>query len=123
MYSIESDLQNNILVLKFQGHFNSDDGKELYLALIRDIEKFSKGFKLLTDLSQLERMDFEACSTIDKIMELCNQHGVSKIIRVITHDEVDIGFNIMSLFHYSHSVIIHNCKSLQEAEMALLDHL
>lgn len=119
MFSIEIDEKRNTLELHFKGHFDSKEGRQLYAKLFQIRRRLKPGFKLLTDLSQLEFMDIEAHKSIDDIMELCNKCGVSRIIRVITRSTSDIGFNIMSLFHYSHTVIIHTCDSLQEAKHVL----
>ncbi len=119
MFKIEIDKEKNLLILAFLGKFDNNQGIELYQNLQNDIRNLNAGFKLLTDLTQLEEMDLEAYESIDSIMELCNSHGVSKVIRVITKESADIGFNIISLFHYSHSVIIHTCRSLEEAERCL----
>jgi hypothetical protein len=64
-------------------------------------------------------MDINAKQSIEKIMELLNKSGVSKVIRVIPDPKKDIGFNIMSLFHYSAGVAIHTYKSYREAEKHL----
>ena len=119
MYKIETDVQRNTLEIHFHGSFCTDEGKELVADLSRKINELKPGFKLLTDLSQLRDMDIEAHKSIDEIMELCNYHEVSKIVRVIAKDTRDIGFNIMSLFHYSHRVIIHTCESLEKAKQEL----
>lgn len=119
MYKIETDVQRNTLEILMQGSFGYNDGRELVAELSRKIQELKPGFKLLTDLSKLRSMDIEAYKSIDEIMELCNAHKVSKIIRVITKDTRDIGFSIMSLFHYSQTVIIHTCDSLEEAKQEL----
>ena len=119
MFKIEVDYQKNTIELHFKGHFSYEQGRQLYAKLFQMIFRMKPGFKLLTDLSELEIIDVEAHKSIDDIMELCSKCGVSRIIRVITKNASDIGFNIMSLFHYSHSVIIHTCDSLQEAKHAL----
>jgi hypothetical protein len=61
-------------------------------------------------------MDISASSFIEKVMDLLNKSGVSRVIRIIPDQEKDIGFNIMSLFHYSDQVAVHTYKSYSEAE-------
>ncbi len=116
MYRIEINAVANTLEIHLRGCFDLEQGRELYGELCRRICELSPGFKLLTDLSRLKTMDIDAHDSIDQIMDLCNKHKVSKVVRVITKDTLDIGFNIMSLFHYSHSVVIHTCNSLEEAK-------
>ena len=116
MYRVEVNTQNNTLEIHFTEYFDEEQGEKLISQLSARLCNLKPGFKLLTDLSQLRHMDLEAHSSIDSIMELCNKHGVSKVVRVITRNTSDIGFNITSLFHYSHRVIIHTCESLSEAQ-------
>ncbi|MFH1093837.1 MAG: hypothetical protein V1739_06765 [Candidatus Omnitrophota bacterium] len=116
MYRIKLNIVFNTLELHLQECFDTEQGRELFGELSMSIHELKPGFKLLTDLSELRKMDFDAHQSIDEIMELCNKHNVSKVVRVITKDSRDIGFNIMSLFHYSHRVIIHTCDSLEKAQ-------
>jgi hypothetical protein len=52
-------------------------------------------------------------------MDLCNQKGISKIVRIIPDSQKDIGFNILSLFHYRHGIPIVTCETAAEAMKAL----
>ncbi len=119
MYRIDIDVDKNTLGIHLLEFFNSDEGKEMVCDLASKIKVLKPGFRLLTDLSKLRNMDFDAHNSIDAIMELCNNHEVSKVVRVIAKDTRDIGFNIMALFHYSHTVIIHTCDSLEAAKQEL----
>ena len=119
MYRIEINTTGNTLEIHLQECFDTKQGRELFGELSRRIHELKPGFRLLTDLSQLKDMNLDAHKSIDEIMELCNKHNVSKVVRVIAKDTRDIGFNIMSLFHYSHRVIIHTCNSLEEAQQEM----
>ncbi len=120
MFRIETIPSRNILILRLKARFNCEDGAQLYTKLQPVMRELKPGFKLMTDMTELEHMEFDAHRSIDNVMELCNEYGVSKVVRVITNESNDIGFTIMSLFHYSHSVVIHTCRSLEEAEKTLL---
>lgn len=119
MYRIEININNNTLEIHLRESIDLDEGRKLLGELLERIVELKPGFKLLTDLSQLRNMDIDAHESIDEIMELCNEHEVSQVVRVIAKDTRDIGFNIMSLFHYSHRVIIHTCDSLEEAQQEM----
>ncbi len=119
MYRIEVNAAGNTLEIHLQECFETEQGRELVGELSRRIHELKPGFRLLTDLSQLRNMDIDAHKSIDEVMELCNKYKVSKVVRVITKNTSDIGFNIMSLFHYSHSVIIHTFNSLEEAQQEM----
>jgi hypothetical protein len=52
-------------------------------------------------------------------MDACNRAGVQKVVRIIPEPEKDIGFGIMSLFHYRRGVQIVTCESADEAAAIL----
>jgi anti-anti-sigma regulatory factor len=91
-------------------------GLEEMPALLADLPP---GFHLLVDLGRLESMD-PACTTqVGKVMELCDQHGVGLVIRVIPDPTKDIGFNLLSIFHYPHRPRTFTCKTMSEAARLL----
>jgi len=119
MYKVAYDNESNILTVKIEKDFDVEQAKGLHVDLEQITPRCKKGFRVLTDLSLLEEMEQEAHRTIEKSMELLNQHGVSKVIRVIPDPAKDIGFNIMSLFHYARDVKIHTYGSIEEARKHL----
>ena len=48
-------------------------------------------------------------------MKLCDEKGVSAVVRVIPEPKRDIGLQILSHFHYAADVRIVTCKSMDEA--------
>jgi hypothetical protein len=80
------------------------------------------GFTLLTDLSRLEAMEYSCTPIIAKIMDHFNSRQVAKIVRVIPDGDKDIGFSILSMFHYNTSIPITTCENLSEAEALLVNH-
>ena len=110
----------NVITVKIWEDFNVKEAEALHAQLEQILPRCKKSFKLLTDLSLLENMDQVAHRTIEKSMELFNRYGISKVIRVIPDPAKDIGFNIMSLFHYSRDVKIHTCQSIEEAQKYLV---
>jgi hypothetical protein len=77
------------------------------------------GFHLLVDLARLESMDPACMKPIGKVMELCDQHGVGLVVRVIPDPAKDIGFNLLSIFHYPHHPRTATCKTMSEAAKLL----
>ena len=91
-------------------------GLEELPALLADLPP---GFHLLVDLGRLESME-PACSTqIGKEMDLCDQHGVGLVVRVIPDPAKDIGFSILSIFHYHHRPQAVTCETMAEAAKLL----
>jgi hypothetical protein len=50
---------------------------------------------------------------------LCDQKGVALVVRVVPDPTKDIGFNILSLFHYPHRPPAVTCKTMVEAARLL----
>jgi len=119
MFQLEVDVPRNILRLSFIECFDARQGERLCEEISLKILQLKPGFKIVNDLTRLEHMEFEAHRHIDEVMDICNRYGVEKVVRVITRENHDIGFGIMSMFHYSPAVSIHTCYSLEEAERFL----
>ena len=118
MFNLNVDKEGNKLVITFKDYVDLKQAEQFYAQVREIVPKPRKGFRVLTDLSSLKRMDLSARVFIEKAMDLFNENGVSKVIRIIPDQNKDIGFNIMSLFHYSAGIPIHTFKSYQEAENA-----
>lgn len=104
-----------LLCLSFIGSVSVEEleqSRNDNLALLADL---SSGFRLLVDLSQLEGMDTKCAGEIGSVMELLDKYKVGVIVRIIPNPMKDIGFNILSLFHYRSRPKIVTCKSLMEA--------
>lgn len=111
------------LVITFQNDLSRQDAEQLYSYVHKNIAKLKKGFHVIGDMSGLERMDRGARLFIEQLMDLLNNHGVSKVVRILSDKNEDFGFNIMSLFHYSKGVTIHTFRSYQEAKKHLSDKI
>jgi len=115
MVSVSVDESKNLLTVVFAQHVGLDEAK-LYPQKIKPaLERVRPDFNLLVDLSKLESMDFSCACYIDQVMDLCNQKGVATVVRVIPDPHKDIGFHVMSHFHYSRDVHIITCENMREA--------
>ena len=107
------------LIITFKHILSRNEAEQFYRRLQKDVLKLEKDFQVLVDMSFLERVDKGARLFIEQAMDLLNDYGVSKVIRIVSDPQEDFGFNIMSLFHYSEGVTIHTFPSYQEAEKHL----
>jgi len=119
MLHAELDEARSLLSLVFSGHVGEEEAKLALEKLRALLDNRRSAFRLLTDLTELESMDLACRPHIDSAMDLCNRHGVQKIVRVVPDPHKDIGFGIMALFHYGRQVRIITCESRDEA-MAIL---
>ena len=119
MYAVEIDQPQNLLIIRYGGSVGPDEA-ELCLEEIRTaLPKLERAFQLLADLTALELMDLACAPFIEKAMDLCNERGISTVVRVIPDPKRDIGLQIMSYFHYGGDVRIVTCETLAEAREIL----
>jgi hypothetical protein len=119
MFLATSNKAKGLLHLSYIEHVIAADlqrGYEDIEALLADL---AAGFSMLVDLGRLELMDTDCVAGLGKIMELLDQRGLERVVRVIPDPAKDIGFNILARFHYHHNPRITNCKTMIEAAKLL----
>jgi hypothetical protein len=104
-----------LLCLIFIGHVSIEELERGWPDFVLLLADLTSGFRLLTDLSQVDSMDVDCAKQIGKVMELCEQKGVGLVVRVIPDPEKDIGMNLLSLFHYHRRPRIVTCENMVEA--------
>lgn len=103
MFRVSIDKPNQIVKIAFCGLVTPNElakGRDELVQLLQDV---THGFEVLTDLSQLHSMPLECALEMGKIMELCDSKGVRQVTRIIPDQRKDIGFNILSIFHYKNN--------------------
>jgi hypothetical protein len=119
MIVVETDLQRNLLTVTYCGHVVPGDFGRAMGDLQAALAHLPPGFRLLTDLGGLESMDYACAPLIDTVMDLTNARGVSEVVRIVPDPKKDIGFRVMSYFHYGANVAIVTCETSDEAMAAL----
>jgi hypothetical protein len=119
MFETGFDKGQNLLRMTFCGHVTADEAKQGTDQLVDLLVKTESGFRLLTDLSGLEAMDADCVPYIRDSMDALNKKGVSMVVRIIPDPRKDLGFKILSLFHYRRDIQIVTCETLEEAMRAL----
>jgi len=113
------DGPKNIVRLSYFGDIGIDESGRHEKALTDAIAATRPGFYLLTDLSHLNSMDVGCMPYIIRRMEFARSRGIARVVRIIPDRSKDIGFNIMSLFHYPRGVQVLTCTNQAEADRAL----
>lgn len=119
MIQVQADKSRQLLRITFSQHVGAEEmlsHAETVRALVSDLQP---GFRLLTDMTELESMDRACVPHLKQNMDLFREKGVAEIIRVIPDPQKDIGLNILSVFHYGRDVRIVTCENLAEAEELL----
>jgi hypothetical protein len=119
VFVVTADKSTDLVRITYSGRVLAEEASRCAEEVRARLVEMPQGFSLLTDLSSLESMDLDCVPAIESIMDACNKRGVNTLVRVIPHPEKDIGFGIMSLFHYRRGVRTVTCLSVAEAETVL----
>ena len=116
MFQNELDISHRLLSVRWRGHATFDEARfclENLQSLLTDIQP---GFRLFADLGRLLSMPTAAAPYIGQIMESCSEKGVELVVRLLPAEpSKDIGFAIMSRFHYAPDIRIVTCTTMEEA--------
>jgi hypothetical protein len=115
MYLVTVDLKRELLHLAFVDHVTVEEARACRDEVGGLLPTLKTGFRLLTDLSGLMEMEVGCAEPIRATMDALRGRGVSQIIRVIPDKKKDIGFTVMSYFHYGPDVSFQTVESLAEA--------
>ena len=116
---VAADPARNLLQLSFTGGIGLTEIEYYEKTVEEALAKMPSEFHLVTDLTDLQSMEILCVPYIERTMDRIRRRGVARIVRIIPDPHKDIGFNIMSLFHYPHGLMILTCANQDEAEEAL----
>jgi anti-anti-sigma regulatory factor len=115
MLLLSANKNKQLLVITFIGDVDVEQCAQGYKDVPDLISQLEPGFRILADLTPLTSMSVDCAAEITKVMDLCAEKGVKLIIRVIPDPAKDIGFNILSRFHYGNKPRTIICENLLEA--------
>ena len=92
--------EGDLIIVHFSGNVDVDESEQCYQHVKSMVHKAKPGFTAITDLESLTHMDYECTQHVSAIMDLFNEAQVSHVYRIIPDTQIDIGWNIMSQFHY-----------------------
>jgi hypothetical protein len=119
MFSIETDKSRRLVVIAFAGHVTAEDAKEATQKVHETLVDIAPNFRALTDLRWLESMQTEASPYVAEIMDALARKKVSSVVRVIPDPRKDIGFTILSQFHYGPEIRTVTFETLADAVQSL----
>lgn len=118
-FQVSVDTTANLLRIRLSGSIGVTDMRACVDEVARRLPELHASFKCYTDLSGIQSMDTACVTEVERLMDLCRDKGVDTVVRVIPKRSKDVGFNILSLFHYPKKVRIITCPTVAEAERAL----
>ena len=120
MYAVETDTVRNLILITYGGRVVPADLARGRAALVAALKTVQPGFRLLTDLSVLDSMDYACAKEIEATMDLLREHGVAQVARVVPDPHKDIGFTVMSFFHHAPETPVVTFETRAEALQKLL---
>jgi anti-anti-sigma regulatory factor len=115
-YDVKIEPERQLLVIRYRGYVRAPAVARCAQEVENALPDLNPGFRVLVDLSELERMETSCAEELKTIMRLCRERGVRTVVRVIPDPHRDIGLGILSYFHYGPEVRITTCRTLQEAQ-------
>ena len=115
MFHADSNEEGGILTMSFAQHVDAQEMGQCLAKVEHLLKDMKPGFRLMTDLSSLESMDPDCATDLGAMMDLCDQKGIKAVLRVIPDPQKDIGFALLSHFHYGPNVELSTYESLADA--------
>ncbi len=108
------DATRQILQVRFRGRVTRDVMAR-HLAEIEELEPtLRSGFTLASNLSELDEIESGSLEILIRVMETLRRAGVRTVGRFIPNPEKDIGFAILSAFHYPEGIHCFSCETEEE---------
>lgn len=115
MVLLTSNKTKQLLYFGYSGRVRPEELARIEPDLQALAADLKPGFRVLVDLTNLDSMDLDCLGGLGRLMELAEKSGVGLIVRVIPDPYKDIGFNILTIFHYTRHPQIVTCKTMAEA--------
>ena len=115
MYAVELDRSKRLLVITAAQRVTVEEVKAIAGRARKLLHDVAPGFHVLADFRLLESMDPAAARHIAEIMDALAEKQVASVARVMPDPHKDIGFNILSQFHYGANVKIATFETLADA--------
>lgn len=111
--------ERNCARVRFAGAFNAGEMQAAAARVESLLPKLKPGFSVLADFSRVDAMDLDCVPHLTRIMDLCREHGIGLIVRVLPEPTKDIGIKLLAIVHYRGKVKTVTAETLEEAERAL----
>jgi hypothetical protein len=120
MFLTELDRAQRLLKITVAGHATREEARSCLEDLQSLLTDIQPGFRLFADLSGVLSMPTTAAPYIGQFMETCAEKGIALVVRLLPAEpSKDIGFAIMSHFHYAPNTRIVTCATMEEAASQL----
>lgn len=120
MYAVELDRSKRLLVISAVQRVTAEEANRAAQQIRDRLRDVAPGLHVLADFRWLKSMDPGAAPHIAEIMDALSEKDVSSVTRVMPDPRKDIGFNILSQFHYGPDVAIATFETLADAVQSIV---
>lgn len=85
-FSIRVDVERNVMYIDQRGRPTAADFLNLKREFLPEIAKLQPGFSIINDQREMEAYDDEANDVAKDLVEITNQHGAARVIRIVPVD-------------------------------------
>lgn len=107
---------SNTLRISFKDRITVEELDAFVRELPSIMQSLRPRFIMLSDLTLLESFDFDCVRSLGYLMQCSVKAGLGGEVRVVPDPSRDIGFAILSVFHYPPSLPVKVFDSLSKAE-------
>jgi hypothetical protein len=115
MFLVTINKPRKLAWFSYIGHVTVEDLQRNRADLEVMLAELPPDFQLLADLSRVDAFDMACVPEIGKTMELLEHRKVGLIVRLVPDPGKDIGFNIISAFHYKNRPRTATCETMEQA--------
>ena len=120
MFQIIHDKSKQLVMLSFSQRVEADEMKRCLRSAQKVVADIAPGFRVLTDLTNLEFMNASCAVYIGKLMDLWTTNGVTEVVRIIPDPHKDIGFALLSIFHFGKQINVRTFETMEAAVQSLV---
>lgn len=118
-FTIRSDYPRNVLYIEQHGQPTAADFLDLKQAFLSKVVKLREGFSIINDQREMEPYDDEAMEVAIECVEIANEYGASRVIRIVPVDFLSIVTLSSTLEAAQSQYTSIRVSSPEEAEEAL----
>jgi len=118
-FTTSIDPVRNIARIRFAGNLTATGMETAAAEVERLLPDLKPGFRVLANFGQVDTMDLDCVPHLTRIMDLCRQHGVGLVVRILPPSEHDLGIKLLGIVHYRGEVKTLTVDNVAEAERAI----
>jgi len=85
-YSMKTEVPRNVMYIDQHGRPTADDFLNLKRDFLAHVGKLRAGFAIINDQREMEPYDDDAMEVAKELVELANEYGAARVIRIVSVD-------------------------------------